>query len=319
VKAASRRFVPSAFALEYRCTPSVASVTAVGLTPGPGGPGHVSIEGLIGESSNAAGASLSVSYEVTDSHGDVLASGPLTVQPVFPNFDIFAGGVVIALSLPRGSTETISVSATDADSQVPLTATASLYVSPKVGITTLGLGITASNGDTYAGSGQGHVALTQTPHGGFLAKGVASVHIASSPHNAYQLNASLTGAFVLGIGPAGNVGLSLSHGTAVFNYGTFAGDTAAGSGVSATMSGNLNIGLNAHTSTVTPHATGSIKFAAQIKSTSTTNSAPSTFTGTAHNIALGVQIDSAGNFKLHLSGKMKVSGHINFNGLGLSG
>jgi hypothetical protein len=254
---------------------------------------------------------LTVNYTVTDSQGNVLASGPLTPHSLLPGLNLYSVGTTIPASVPPGNTETITLSAADVDTvDFPITATAQLFISPNHYITTLGLGITSSNGDTFSGSGQGRVHVVQPPGGGIIVSGVGSLQIASNPENSSQLNASASGNFFFSEDARGNIALNLNQARATLNTGMFAGDTTASTGFSITAAGNLDFTRNANAG-ITAHARGSIQFAAETAGLGTTVlNTPVSIRGTGQNVAIGLATDGAGNFQLNFSGKFRLFGSL---------
>ena len=226
-KLAARRFKPGLAVLEGRAMPSVSSIAVAGLTPSPGSANTVFIGGIVDLSSSTSASSLSVSYKVTNVQGNLLASGPLAVNPSAPGSLNYGFGTTIPLSVAPGNIETIAVFATDSDSVgVPKQAVANLYVSTSRGFSTLGFGITASNGDIFGGSGQGKISMTQSASKGLLARGKASFGLGSNPNNRTLLTSTANGTFQLGIDPLGDLSYSITRGKANFKVGAYAGRTA---------------------------------------------------------------------------------------------
>ncbi len=314
-----RRFLPERLLLEDRTTPVVQGIGVLGVTPGAGGAGNLSIAGVIDESSAASAATLTVSYEIKDSVGDVLASGNLTPRLLSSRLNLYGVSQTIPLALAPGSTETIMLVGADADSGgMPLATAAQLVVSGKPHLTSLGLSYQTSSGDSYSGAGYGHLSIVHQPSGGFVARGDGIAYVATSPNNSNLWNATTKGYFTLGVGPLGNLGLHVSQGTTTFNYGSYAGDTTATGGIGAVLKGGLSIQTSGGTA-LTAHARGSLALSATFQDTQmpeapavapTPAPAPSTIQARAQNVALGIIVDTSGNFVLHLSGALKATGYL---------
>ena len=239
---AGRKFKPCCGSLEERCTMTVNTLSVAGFTAGPGGANTVFIGGVVDESSSTSARCLPVSYKVTDVQGNVLAGGPLTLTPTAPGSLNFGYGTTIPLSVTPGNVETITVSATDADSMgVPTTSVANLYVSTIRGVNTLGFGLTASNGDLFGGSGQGKIAVTQSATRGLVAKGKASLQIGSNPHNHLLLNSTANGPFKYVVDPLGDMSFSITCGKANYKIGAYAGAPLATGGLGGLVSGNFSM------------------------------------------------------------------------------
>jgi hypothetical protein len=320
-KLPSRKFKPGMALLEERCTPAVTAVSVFGVAPGLGGAPTVTIGGLVRESTAAAASTLTLNYTVTDSQGNLLASGPLTPQQVPPGTVAIPFNTTIPISVPRGNAETISVNATDSDSMgVPLAATATLFISPSSNLSTLGVGSSQSNGDRFSGNGQGQFKPTQSATTGLVIKGNGIFKISSYPHNQLQLFATMTSKFQFGIDPQGNVSLISNKGRDVLNVGSYAGGPASGGGFSARLAGNLTMTRFAN-STIRSQFKGSVGLSIQFASASAT-SAPSTVQGTGRNIAITVTTDTTGNLTFNATGNVNLFGQLSassLSGLGLSG
>ena len=102
-KVSSRKFKPGITLLEERCTPAVTAVSVFGVAPGLGGAPTVTIGGLVRESSASAASTLKLNYTVTDSQGNILASGPLSPQQVPPGTVAIPFNTTIPISVPAGT------------------------------------------------------------------------------------------------------------------------------------------------------------------------------------------------------------------------
>jgi hypothetical protein len=310
-KANSRKFKPCIGLLEERFTPAVNSLSVAALTPGVGGARTVSLGGVIAESSSISAGMLSVSYTVTDGQGHLLASGPLTVNPAFPNSNSFSYQTSIPLSVTTGNIETIAVSATDPDSMgVPLSATANLYVSTVRGVSTLGFGSATSNGDLFGGSGQGKITVTQSTTKGLIAKGKASFQLGSNPHNHTLINAAANGPFQFAIDPLGNMTFKVTHGRANFKLGSYAGGPLASGGLGGLVTGNFSL-TQLIDSSISAQAQGSAYLSAQIGGSTTTTSTANTFTVLSHKLAIRFARDAAGQLRFSLAGNSTINGDFN--------
>jgi hypothetical protein len=310
-KVGNRRFKPCLGTLEERFTPTVNSLSVAGLTPGMSGANTVSIGGVIAESNSISASTLSVSYKVSDSQGHVLTSGPLTVNPAFPNSNSFSYQSSIPLSVTPGNIETIAVSATDSASMgVPIVATANLYVSTVRGVNTLGFGSTASNGDRFGGSGQGRIAVTQSTTKGLIAKGKASFQLGSNPSNHALINATANGPFVFGIDTLGNMTFKVSRGRASFKLGSYAGGPLAGGGLGGLVAGNFSL-TQFTDSSISAQAQGSAFLSAQIGGGSTTTPTANTVTVVSHKLAMTFNRDSEGDLQFSLAGNSTINGGFN--------
>jgi hypothetical protein len=310
-KSNSRKFKPCLGLLEERFTPAVNSLSVAALTPGMGGAHTVSIGGVIDESNSISTGSLSVSYTVTDGQGHVLASGPLTVNPAFPNSNNFSYQTSIPLSVASGNIETITVSATDTDSMgSSLSATASLYVSTVRGVNTLGFGSTASNGDRFGGSGQGRITVTQSTTKGLIAKGKASFQLGSNPNNHTFVNATANGPFQFGIDPLGNMTFKVTKGRSNFKLGSYAGGPLAGGGIGGLVSGNFSL-TRFTDSSISAQSQGSAYLSVQIGGSSTTTTTANTVTVLSNKIAIRFTRDIAGQLRFSLVGNSTINGDFN--------
>ena len=311
-KVASRKFRPCLVTLEQRFTPAINTLAVTGLTPGLGGASTVSIVGFVNESSAMAASTLSLSYTVTDTQGHVLASGPLTVSLAIPNSNLYGFLTTIPRSVAPGNSEIINVSATDADSAgVPTTVAANLFISPKLGLSTVGLGVTDGSGDVYAGIGQGCISVTQSAKTGLVAKGNSAFQLTSSPSNQSLVNARAKGMFRFGIDPAGDVSLKLTRTKAMLNFGSYAGGPIGDGGFSGSLSGNLSFTRFANSS-ISALLKGAVSVSAQIGG-STPTSSGATIVGRSPNVAIGVTLNSAGILGLNGAGRLKLSANINTN------
>jgi hypothetical protein len=310
-KANNRKFKPYLGLLEDRVTPAVNSLSVTGLTPGTGGANTVSLGGVIDESNSISASTLSVSYAVTDGQGHLLASGPLKVNPAFPNSNSFSYQTSIPLSVPSGNIETITVSATDTDSMgSPFSATANLYVSTVRGVSTLGFGSTASNGDRFGGSGQGRITVTQSTTKGLVAKGKASFQLGSNPNNHTLINATANGPFQFGIDPLGNMTFKINRGRSNFKLGSYAGGPLAGGGIGGLVTGNFSLTRFADSS-ISAQSQGSAYLSVQIGGASTTTSTANTVTVLSNKIGIRFTRDSAGHMRFSLSGNSTINGDFN--------
>jgi hypothetical protein len=250
-KLAGRKFEPCLGLLEKRFTPAVTTMSVAGLTPGAGGGNTVFIGGIVDDSSSNSATSLSVSYKVTDSQGNVLAGGPLTVSPSSPGSLNFGFGTTIPRSVSPGNFETITVFATDADSMgVPRTSTANLYVSTVKGLSTLGFGLNAKNGDVFGGSGQGKISLTQSASRGLIVRGKSSFQLGSAPGNQTLLTETASGPFQFAIDPQGDMSLTITRGKANFKLGSYAGGALSKGGIGGVVAGNFSFSRFIDTSIV---------------------------------------------------------------------
>lgn len=306
-KLPNRKYRPDNLRLEDRCTPTIGTMGVIALSPGIGGPGHLSIAGLIGESDATAAATLQVSYEVTDSQGHELAHGQLPVKPVLPELNVEGVSTTIPISLPAGSTETITLIATDVDSSMvaPSVATAHLYVSPNPHVNTVGVGITASDGSMYAGSGMGHISVKMVPGVGIFAAGAGSFQIASvqAPVDP-AINASASGAFHFSLTSYGRLTLN-AQGQATFNEGTFAGDAMATQGVSVHAKAGISVVAQAG-AFISVHAHGALGLQLYDHTTNPTHTLMITGGATA---SIGFYADTTGHFKLQTAGNIRLFGY----------
>ena len=310
-KSSCRKFKPSLNLLEERWTPTVNSLSVAGLTPGAGGSSSVSINGNISESSSTSAATLSVKYTVTDGQGNVLASGPLTVNPPYPNSLTYSFQTSIPRSVMPGNIETINVFAADTDSMgVPLEATANLYISTVRGTGTLGFGSTASNGDLFGGSGQGHFTVTQSTTKGLIAKGNASFQLGSNPHNHTLINATAGGPFQFRIDTQGTTSLKVTRGRTNFKLGSYAGGPLASGGVGGLVTGNFTY-TRFIDSSINFQSQGSTYFSAQIGGPTTTTSTANTVSVLSNKVSINFTRDSSGNLRFIMAGNSTVNGSFN--------
>jgi hypothetical protein len=310
-KVSSRKFKPCLGSLEDRITPTVNSLSVAGLTPGSGGANTVSIGGVIAESNSMSASSLSANYTVTDGQGHVLAGGPLKLNPAFANSNNFSYQTSIPRSVAPGNVETINVFATDSDSMgVPFSATASLYVSTVRGVNTLGFGSTASNGDLFAGSGQGRITVTQSTTKGLIAKGTASFQLGSNPNNHELLSAKANGPFQFRVDTLGNMNFKITRGRANFKLGSYAGGPLTKGGIGGLISGNFNL-TEYPDSSISAFAQGSAFLSAQLGGSTTTTPTANTVTVVSNKIAITFTRDSAGHLRYSLSGNSTVNGDFN--------
>jgi hypothetical protein len=306
-----RKFQPSLCLLEERATPTVTSISVAGLTPGAGGAKTVSIGGVIADSSSTSGATLSVKYTVTDSQGNVLASGPLTVNPAFPNSLSYSYQTAIAQSVTPGNIETINVFAADSDSMgVPIQATANLYVSTVKGISTLGFGSTASNGDLFGGSGQGKITVTQSTTKGLIATGKASFQLGSNPANHGLINATANGPFRYQLDTLGNMTFKVTKGKTNFKLGSFAGGPLAGGGLGGLVSGNFTYARFIDSS-IGFQSQGTAYFSVQTGGPTTTTSTSNIVNVLSNKLKIKFLRDSAGTFRFSMSGNSSIDGNFN--------
>ena len=321
-KVSSRKFKPGITLLEERCTPAVTAVSVFGwLRASAEHPPLRLVGWCVNRAGPSAASTLKLNYTVTDSQGNILASGPLSPQQVPPGTVAIPFNTTIPISVPRGNAETISVNAADSDSMgVPLAATATLFISPSSNLNTLGVGISQSNGDRFSGNGQGQFKPTQSATSGLVIKGNGVFRIASYPHNQLQLLATMTSKFQFGIDPQGNVSLISNKGRDVLNVGSYAGGPASGGGFSARLAGNLAMTRFAN-STIRSQFKGSVGLSIQFASASA-SSTPSTVQGTSRNIAITVTTDTTGDLTFNAVGNVNLFGELNtstLSGLGLSG
>jgi hypothetical protein len=310
-KVSSRKFKPCVAVLEERATPTVTSISVAGLTPGAGGAKTVSIGGVVADSSSTSGGKLSVNYRVTDAQGHVLASGPLTVNPAFPNSLSYSYQTTIARSVTPGNIETINVFATDSDSMgVPTQATANLYVSTVKGVSTLGFGSTASNGDLFGGSGQGKITVTQSTTKGLIATGKASFQLGSNPANHFLINATANGPFRYQLDTLGNMTFKVTKGKTNFKLGSFAGGPLSGGGLGGLVTGNFTY-TRFIDSSIGFQSQGSAYFSAQIGGPTTTTSTSNVVNVLSNKLRINFIRDSAGTLRFSMSGNSSIDGNFN--------
>lgn len=313
-KTAGRKFKPCCGTLEERCTMTVNTLSVAGFTAGPGGENTVFIGGVVDDSSSTSASALQVSYKVTNVQGNVLAAGPLTLTPTVPGSLNSGYGTTIPLSVTPGNIETITVSATDADSMgVPTTSVANLYVSTVRGVNTLGFGLTASNGDLFGGSGQGKIAVTQSPSRGLIAKGKASFQIGSNPNNHLRLISAVNGPFQFSVDPLGDMGLSITRGKANYKIGAYAGAPLSTGGLGGVVSGNFSM-TRYYDSSIVAQGQGSAFLSFQVGGSTTTTVTANTVTALAHKMKIRINTDSTGHLNYTLVGSMTVTGDFNPSG-----
>jgi len=311
------KFRPELLSLEDRCTPTVNSLMVMGITPGLGGAGLLSIGGVLSDShaNDLANAGLTINYQVLDGQGSILDAGSLSASQALPHSSLLSFGKTIPVSVAPGNTETIVIQASDVDAMWgTLTARATVYVSATRGLNSLGMGASEHDGDVYSGSGQGRISMVQGADGSFSARGTGSIRLASSPNNNNLMNATGSGRFNVSYDAAGDVSLALSGGKATLNYGTYAGDATATGGFTTTLTGNLKVTRLADAS-ITGSARGNIGLSATMgRSTAgTRNANPTTLSGRGCNVAINVKSDNQGHFRLGLTGRMRMRGDLNTN------
>jgi hypothetical protein len=312
-KTSCRNFKPSLSLLEERCTPTVNSLSVAGLTPGMGGSSSVSINGIVSDSNSVSASTLAIKYTVTDGQGNVLLSGPLTLNPAFPNSLSYSYQTTIARSVAPGNIETINVFAADSDSMgVPLEASANLYVSTVRGTSTLGFGSTASNGDLFGGSGQGRMTVTQSTTKGLIVKGKASFQLGSNPSNQGLITATANGPFQFGVDPSGTMSLKITGGKTNFKLGSYAGGPLSKGGLGGLVTGNFTY-TRFIDSSINFKSQGSTYFSAQIGGPTTTTTTANTVNVLSNKIAINFTRDSAGNLRFIMAGKSTINGSFNKN------
>ncbi len=313
-KPAGRKFNPCCGALEERYTMTVNTLSVAGFTAGPGGANTVFVGGVLDDSSSTSASALEASYKVTDVQGNVLADGPLTLTPTAPGSLNFGYGTTIPLSVTPGNVETITVSATDADSKgVPTESVANLYVSTVRGVNTLGFGLTANNGDLFGGSGQGKITLTQSPTRGLIAKGKAAFQLGSNPHNHLLLNSTVNGPFQYSVDPLGDMSLSITRGKANYKIGAYAGAPLSTGGLGGVVSGNFSM-TRFYDSSIVAQGQGSAFLSFQVGGSTTTTVTANTVTALAHKMKIRINTDSTGHLSYTLVGSMTVNGNFNPSG-----
>jgi hypothetical protein len=266
---------------------------------------------VINETSSTSAGTLAVNYTVTDGQGHVLASGPLKVNPAFPNSLSYSYQTTIARSVTPGNIETIIVSATDTDSMgVPTLATASLYVSTVRGVSTLGFGSTASNGDLFGGSGQGKITVTQSTTKGLIAKGKASFQLGSNPSNHTLISATASGPFQYQIDPSGNMTFKVTKGKTNFKLGSYAGGPLSKGGLGGLVTGNFTY-RRFIDSSIGFQSQGSAYFSVQLGGSTTTTSTANTVNVLSNKIAINFLRDSAGNLRFNMAGNSTINGGFN--------
>jgi hypothetical protein len=307
-KAGCRKFKPCLGLLEERVTPTVNSLSVAALTPGLGGASTVSIGGVIDESSSSAAATLSVKYTVTNGQGNVLASGPLTVNSPYLNSLSYSYLATIPRSVTPGNIETITVSATDTDSMdVPLQTTANLYVSTVKAVSTLGFGSTASNGDKFGGSGQGKITVTQSTAKGLFAKGKASFQLGSNSYNHALINGAASGPFQFSVNTLGAMSLKITRGNTNFKLGSYAGGPVAGGGLGGVVSGNFTYTWFTNSS-LTFQSQGSAYLSAQLGGSTTTTTTANTVSVLSNKLAISFLSDASGDLRFSVVGNSTISG-----------
>jgi hypothetical protein len=286
---------PDLTLLEARCTPSVTAVQFFGITPVPttsgnAGPGSLQLNGVVVDSTAVASAQLAVYYQVMDSQGNLLAGGPLAVNPAVSNAVSFSTTLPQGTFTPQANGEHIRIVAIDASSL--LIAGSSLMNPANAPPQNLVFAVADSGGDVISGSGTATVTETNLSDGGMAVSGNGT--LTATGHNASgstQLLASGTGLFALADHPTGAFAFAL-NGTDTANVS--AGSTKAG----VALNGLVTVNLDANHD-LTVGANGAVKVSVRV--------AGVTVTGSSSNASVTVGVSNSGHVTFHTTGKLKLS------------
>ncbi len=291
------RCKPQLSTLEDRCTPTVDTVALFGIAPASQALGGIAISGLIHDTvaDPTVTNGLTATYTASDSQGNVIAFGPLTLDPLTNNVIRFTSPVGAAVNV--GDATSITVVVSDLDNTVAASTT--VAIPAQRGLTAVGIDVNSpALGGEITGSSIGRLNIRNSPNGDIAINGNGSALLSTSPGLLGGSIAQAQGSFNLNFSRQGALSVGLNGKTAL-QLNVAAAPTTI---LNATLQGHANLKFDTVSRAFSVGAKGHIGVTA---------------TGAFGNVnaaaclSLNVASDGMGHLAFGLSGPLKLHGQLN--------